>query len=124
MTEENARIAQVISGLEQGFVLENVRPDLALVTPEPGLTTDAFWSDQMAAPIETQARWIVTRERSSLQRRAWECAYVLAEHYAERLTLEQRIAAIVGSVATPDALTRERAGALVVLAAQVIGGRV
>ena len=60
----------------------------------------------------------------ALQRRAWECAYVLAEHYADRLTLDQRIAAIVGSMATPESLTRERAGALVAPAAQVIGGRV
>jgi len=60
----------------------------------------------------------------TLQRRAWECAYVLATDYGERLTLEQRIAAIVGSMAAPESLTRERAGAMVALAAQVIGGRV
>jgi len=60
----------------------------------------------------------------TLQRRGWECAYVLVEHYADRLTIDQRIAAIVVSIATPESLTRERAGALVVLAAQVIGGRV
>ena len=122
MTEGNARIAQVISGLEQGFVLENVRPDLALVTPESGLTT-SLTGAKMAGTDNTYPQIYVTHDRVTIRRRAWECACVLAGEFADRLTVAQRIAAMVACVGAPDGLSEDRAGAMVALAAQVIGAR-
>jgi hypothetical protein len=78
----------------------------------------------MAEPTEPQTRGIVTRDRFLLHRRAWEAAIVLTDEYANCLTVPQWIAAMVGCIGGPDALDDERAGAMVALAAQVIGSRV
>ena len=44
------------------------------------------------------------RPPAAIQRRAWECAYVLREEFADRLTPEQNIRAEIARFVHPDRL--------------------
>lgn len=51
----------------------------------------------------------------TVQRRAWECAFVLMQDFPERLTLADRVLCVTAEIAGPDAIGWHYAGQLFAL---------